>query len=645
LDGQKHREEYLALLQREIENDQLNLQSNRLFDKTGQTNLGKPVDIRTDTEKKQGTEMNKVALREALKKITSKETAGQIVEQLSDSQTRFALDKFPIIEKKMKETYALGVPANVFVAYLNNLIDEYEDAIEVESGLQITTDLLTNTQLSIDLPQFDTLQRLDQVLDRANAITDTATVRQTLRDFSSMLMTPEDFVFYNQLAPEIRAKLDVDRNTLYREFPDNQMILVSLANLEEAIQQQDKPYLDRTLAELEDMIFVDLETVDEFRRMKDRMRQVPDDSATMERLDTTTTDLRTARRQKEFERSLKREAMLKQVEERRAKTQALERASMGEEDEVEKNMRLKEQVRKEILASRKPKPKPKDMPSMKAEKQAMGAEDRQPLPMRQAEAPELTIEEFKRLKKEDKTYILKDLVNKNPDLILVLKDRTGAEKQRGLNSPQKATSFDPFSVEELNSAYRQYKEGIPFRQSGKGLIRMNMSSKGKVMGHGIGHLVEKKTEKPKLYAPFGRYYIHKIKLDDNVLSFKSPSGFIPAGLATEKVSKELANVIHSFVKGSPNYDEVSELNEVDKKKLASICKKCQVMSPVIPKMKSSTQQEDDRFAVLHGQLIAGQDNLQLCKEFKALLLKMVNEGRIPKRQAHEVMHEMLMLGL
>jgi len=69
------------------------------------------------------------------------------------------------------------------------------------------------------------------------------------------------------------------------------------------------------------------------------------------------------------------------------------------------------------------------------------------------------------------------------------------------------------------------------------------------------------------------------------------------------------------------------------------------MSPAVPKLKTLTDQEDDRFEVLRGQLIAGQDNLQLAKEFKVLMLKMVNEGRLPKRQANEIMHEMLMLGL
>jgi hypothetical protein len=136
-----------------------------------------------------------------------------------------------------------------------------------------------------------------------------------------------------------------------------------------------------------------------------------------------------------------------------------------------------------------------------------------------------------------------------------------------------------------------------------------------------------------------------MKLNDQILQFKNPNGIQLNSLPTERVSSDLANVIHTFLSETPNYEEISKLNDRDKQKLAYICKHCHIMSPAVPKLKTFTAKEDDRFEVLRGQLIAGQDNLQLAKEFKLLMLKMVNEGRIPKRQANEILHEMLMLGL
>jgi len=691
LDAQKHREEYMAILKREIENDQLNLNANRLFTKTGQTNLGKPVDIRTATEKDQGTELNKVSLRELLKKVTSTDSASQIVQQLSNDQVRFALNKWPIIEKELKETYALGVPSNVFVAYLNKLIEKYEDAIQVETGLQTTTNLLTNTQLAMDLAQPETISQLRLALEEAKKYFDTGTIRGRLDEMLGLLMTPEDIAFYNTLPPEVRATTDVLRTDAYEEFPSNRQLLISLQLLREGLVQEERETVRQALVELDQLLesansnFPIIErmraVIEEYRVSQEEaperpetLAQVLDDKAQEEqeylvkmradaiarrkakiaedRTEAQRTLLQEQRQQKEQERAVKREAMQKQVEERRMRSEAKEQGFMGGEDK-----RLQTQELVAELARPKAK-KPKAMPSMKAERQVMGAEDRPPLAVRQAEE-ELTPDQFDKLKKKDKEVVMRDLILKDPDLIFTLRDRTGRDVQRGVNSPQKATSFASFTVPELNSAYRQYKgstgKGIKIPKQGRaedliegGKIQWdkpNMSSKGKIMGHGIGHLVEKKAEKPKLYTPFGRYYIQKMKLDDNILQFKSHSGLQPNELPTERVSKQLANVIHTFLRETPNFEEINQLNEQDKRKLASICKKCHIMSPAVPKLKTLTDQEDDRFEVLRGQLIAGQDNLQLAKEFKVLMLKMVNEGRLPKRQANEIMHEMLMLGL
>lgn len=669
LDNQKHREEYLAILKQEIENDQKNLQANRLFGKTGQSNLGRPLDIRTASEKEQGFEINKVSLRELLKKVTSADSASQIVQQLSNDQVRFALNKWPIIDKEMKETYALGVPINVFIAYLNKLVDKYDDAIQVETGLQTTTDLLTNTQLALDLAQPETIAQLRLALNDAKKYFQTDPIRERLNEMVQLLMTPEDIAFYNTLPPEVRATTDVLRTDAYEEFPSNRQLLVSLQMLREALVQEERETLRQALVELDSLLEdanANFPVIQKMRAVieKYKVGQLPDRpetlaetlddkdqeeqdalvQATRDRLDQQRILLEQQRLQKQRERAVKRESALKQVEERRKANQLQEIASMGAEDPVEQRIQREASLRALRMAERLAEKglvakrvaeieRPKKL-SKKAEKQGMGAEDRPPLVAREEE---LSADRFDTLKKKDKEDIMRDLVLKDPDLIFTIRDRKGKDVQRGVNSPQKATSFASFTNQELNDAYRRYKVS-----TGRGI---NVSSKGKIMGHGIAHLIDKKAEKPKLYTPFGRYYIQKMKLDDNILQFKSHSGLQPGSLPTERVSTALANVIHTFLTETPNYEEIAKLTEEDKYKLATVCKKCQLTSPAIPKLKTITQQEDDRFEVLRGQLIAGQDNKQLAKEFKVLMLKMVNEGRVPKRQSNEILHEMLMLGI
>ena len=178
--------------------------------------------------------------------------------------------------------------------------------------------------------------------------------------------------------------------------------------------------------------------------------------------------------------------------------------------------------------------------------------------------------------------------------------------------------------------------------SGKGLNKKI----DKPYRQSITHLIDKQIEKPKPYTAFGRYYINKHRLEgEGILAFRQASGNTIRTLPTEKISKNLSNVFRTLVgSGIPSYEKISELTTEDKNKLRQICKECGICSPSIPKMKDSNQQEDERFQILRGEIIAGNDNIKLIKEFKIMLMKFMNEGRIPKRQANEILQEILSLG-
>ena len=53
----------------------------------------------------------------------------------------------------------------------------------------------------------------------------------------------------------------------------------------------------------------------------------------------------------------------------------------------------------------------------------------------------------------------------------------------------------------------------------------------------------------------------------------------------------------------------------------------------------------DHFNILKGEISAGNNNKELVKEFKLMLLKFVHEGRVPKRIAHEILIELAAQGL
>ena len=61
--------------------------------------------------------------------------------------------------------------------------------------------------------------------------------------------------------------------------------------------------------------------------------------------------------------------------------------------------------------------------------------------------------------------------------------------------------------------------------------------------------------------------------------------------------------------------------------------------------KTKENREMDRFEILRGEIEAGNDNKTLIKEFKLMLVRFMNAGRIPRRQAQEILVDIAAMGL
>ena len=56
------------------------------------------------------------------------------------------------------------------------------------------------------------------------------------------------------------------------------------------------------------------------------------------------------------------------------------------------------------------------------------------------------------------------------------------------------------------------------------------------------------------------------------------------------------------------------------------------------------EKEMNRFHILKGEIIAGNDSSQIAREFKGLLIKLMRQGRVPRREGNEILEELLHLG-
>jgi FtsZ-interacting cell division protein YlmF len=590
LDGAKFREQYLSNLRLQASNDQKNQNANLIFKNTGQTPT-QPPDMRTTTERASDIEALKVDLRSKLGTITSGVIASQIIGELEPDQIRFAIDNWGQIEPDMRRQFATGVPTSAFIAYLNRLIQKFQLTDGVETGLQQSSGdaiIMSNTQILYGLPRGQIWVVLKSLLDRVERQfgIPTATLAERVVENQALIPSQEELRIIAGLPPQVQADINRIGNDIYRNLPSNKDISDIIGEINIGMANRDRRYTEGALSRLAGIITLEPSVLDQMAEIRGII----------------------------------------------ADYFALNR---GIEAEAEAE------------------------PSF-AESAKSAGEDR-PAPPPQPEASQaprnLTQDEWRAFgtrQKAKKVSFLNARLTKNPDLVLTGQSGRRYGAGQGRRGTTRLFSSDSSTNGELNVAFEDYLAQTNGGTTGEGIIiKGKMTGKGlakpkveKPYRQSIAHLVDKPMEKPKPYTQFGRYFINKHRLEgEGIVAFRQPSGNTIASLPTEKVSPRLAKVIKTLVgKGIPSYEDISALDKAEKEKLCKITKTCNVDNPAIPKMKGEGEQEEDRFNILRGEIIAGNDNAKIAKEFKVMLMKFVAEGRIPKRQANEILHELLALG-
>lgn len=154
---------------------------------------------------------------------------------------------------------------------------------------------------------------------------------------------------------------------------------------------------------------------------------------------------------------------------------------------------------------------------------------------------------------------------------------------------------------------------------------------------------------PKMneYCDFGKYVINTDKLYDNILSLKTKNKIRITDIPSQRVSPTVGSIVRDIIGGNiPNPEYIAQLSESDQVLLNKILRRAKLENQLkldLP-TKSAETRDMERFDILRGQLIAGNDSKELIKEFKLLLLKFKNSHRIPKREVNEIFEELLSLG-
>jgi hypothetical protein len=105
--------------------------------------------------------------------------------------------------------------------------------------------------------------------------------------------------------------------------------------------------------------------------------------------------------------------------------------------------------------------------------------------------------------------------------------------------------------------------------------------------------------------------------------------------------------MRKIVGGSlPSYDELSSLTDDERVYLHKVARETRIDDKIsIPTPKKDEDEKDiNQFEILKGQILAGNDNLDVVKKFKAIILKLSRKDLIPKAQVKDLLLDLATLG-
>lgn len=149
------------------------------------------------------------------------------------------------------------------------------------------------------------------------------------------------------------------------------------------------------------------------------------------------------------------------------------------------------------------------------------------------------------------------------------------------------------------------------------------------------------------YKSLGDVEINMNKLDKGISTIRRKTKSNYPDMPSKKISPKLKNIINTIVGGGiPKFNDLSGLDDDEKKYLHKLVKKSNLEDRLSVPTPSKDQEEIDvyQFELMKGQIMSGNDNKDMVKKFKALMLKLTKQGLLPRNEVIELMDDLNMLG-
>ena len=122
--------------------------------------------------------------------------------------------------------------------------------------------------------------------------------------------------------------------------------------------------------------------------------------------------------------------------------------------------------------------------------------------------------------------------------------------------------------------------------------------------------------------------INQHRLNDNVLMLRSIKGGAIPSIPTQKVSKTLIQAVSKIVNGKTlDYDDIDKLQDDEREHLHTIVNTSHLGDKFKIPRPCSVDEENNRFEIMKGEIIAGNNSPKMIKDFKLLIVKLMNQKR------------------
>jgi hypothetical protein len=150
------------------------------------------------------------------------------------------------------------------------------------------------------------------------------------------------------------------------------------------------------------------------------------------------------------------------------------------------------------------------------------------------------------------------------------------------------------------------------------------------------------------YVEFGKYLLSLKQLSKGRFMLRTKSRNPILSFKTIVLTRRTKAIVQKLLQDlDVTFDEIDSLSEDEKNDIDTIVSVTEINTRLrVPNTRrSKLEQKLNKFNVLRGSIIAGNNNENLLREFRMLLVELNSEGYVSKKETSDILLQMLRMNI